>query len=109
MALASLFEQKKVVTGPPFDGRVHRILTLAVKDADVPRSIDELERNFVEHVGRFFATYHEAEGNQFKVLGMGDSEGLWISSSERSFEDETITRGFGTTRYTYFDTEAAIG
>jgi hypothetical protein len=34
---------------------------------------------------------------------------LWISSIERNFEDETITRGFGTTRYTYFDTEAAIG
>jgi inorganic pyrophosphatase len=54
--------------------RNDRILAVSVKDADAPKSIDELERNFVLNVERFFATYHQAEGNRFEVIGIGNAE-----------------------------------
>ena len=54
--------------------RNDRILAVSIKDSDAPRSLDELERNFIRTVERFFASYHEAEGNRFKVLGVGNQE-----------------------------------
>jgi inorganic pyrophosphatase len=54
--------------------RNDRILAVSIKDSDAPRSLDELERNFIGNVERFFASYHEAEGNRFKVLGVGNEE-----------------------------------
>jgi inorganic pyrophosphatase len=54
--------------------RNDRILAVSTKDSDAPRSLDELERNFIANVERFFASYHEAEGNRFKVLGVGNRE-----------------------------------
>jgi inorganic pyrophosphatase len=54
--------------------RNDRILAVAVKDAGSPKALSELEPDFIADVGRFFATYHEAEGNQFKVLGVGNCE-----------------------------------
>lgn len=54
--------------------RNDRILAVSIKDPDAPKSLDELERNFIRNVERFFASYHEAEGNRFKVLGVGSRE-----------------------------------
>ena len=54
--------------------RNDRILAVSIKDSDAPRSLDELERNFIGNVERFFASYHEVEGNHFKVLGVGNKE-----------------------------------
>jgi len=54
--------------------RNDRILAVPAKDADAPRALDELERNFIAHVERFFASYHQAEGNSFRVLGLGDAD-----------------------------------
>ena len=54
--------------------RNDRILAVSIKDPDAPKTLDELERNFIGNVERFFASYHEAEGNQFKVLGVGNPE-----------------------------------
>lgn len=48
--------------------RNDRILAVSTKDSDAPRSLDELERNFIGNVERFFASYHEAEGNRFSAL-----------------------------------------
>jgi len=53
--------------------RNDRIVAVPAKDADAPRALNELERNFTAHVERFFADYHQAEGNSFRVLGLGDS------------------------------------
>lgn len=54
--------------------RNDRILAVSIKDPDAPKGLDELERHFIGNVERFFASYHEAEGNRFKVLGVGDRE-----------------------------------
>jgi len=54
--------------------RNDRILAVPVKDPDAPRSLEELERHFIAHVERFFASYHQAEGNIFRVLGLGDAD-----------------------------------
>jgi inorganic pyrophosphatase len=52
--------------------RNDRIVAVAAKDVDAPASLNELERNFSANVERFFATYHQAEGNSFRVIGLGD-------------------------------------
>lgn len=54
--------------------RNDRILAVSIKDPDAPRALNELERNFIENAETFFASYHAAEGNQFKVLGVGNPE-----------------------------------
>ena len=54
--------------------RNDRILAVPLKDPDPPRSLDELERNFITDVERFFASYHEPEGDMFRVLGLGNAE-----------------------------------
>jgi len=54
--------------------RNDRILAVSIKDSDAPSSLDELERNFIRTVERFFASYHEAEGTRFRVLGVGNQE-----------------------------------
>jgi inorganic pyrophosphatase len=43
------------------------------KDGDAPQSLDQLPKDFVDNVERFFSTYHQAEGNQFKVLQLNDA------------------------------------
>jgi len=58
--------------GKPY--RNDRILAVSIKDPDAPHALNELERNFIGNVERFFASYHAAEGNQFKVLGVGNPE-----------------------------------
>ncbi len=54
--------------------RNDRILAVSVKDVDGSKSLSDLDKRFVEDVERFFATYHQAEGNRFKVLRTGSAE-----------------------------------
>lgn len=54
--------------------RNDRILAVPTKDPDAPQTLAELERHFIVHVERFFASYHQAEGNIFRVLGLGDAD-----------------------------------
>ncbi len=53
--------------------RNDRIVAAPIKDRGAPVSMDDLPNGFVADAARFFATYHEAEGNQFKVIGVGDT------------------------------------
>jgi inorganic pyrophosphatase len=65
--------------------RNDRILAVSVKDPNAPKALNELDENFVTDVERFFATYHQAEGNQFRVLGTGDAdEALELVNRTRS-------------------------
>ena len=48
----------------------NRIVAVSVKDKTAPHAIDDIPRNFFGDVERFFVTYHKAEGNRFKVLGV---------------------------------------
>jgi inorganic pyrophosphatase len=54
--------------------RNDRILAVSVKDVDGPKSLSDLDKRFAEDVERFFATYHQAEGNRLKVLRTGSAE-----------------------------------
>ena len=67
--------------------RNDRILAVPVKDADAPLGVNELERNFISHVERFFASYHQAEGNSFRVLGLGDASEASALIRRTTFND----------------------
>jgi inorganic pyrophosphatase len=54
--------------------RNDRIVAVPIKDRGAPKSMADLPGGFVDDVARFFANYHEAEGNQFKVIGSGDAD-----------------------------------
>jgi hypothetical protein len=45
--------------------RNDRLLAVSIKDPDAPKALDELERNFIGGVERFFASYHEAISSKF--------------------------------------------
>ena len=54
--------------------RNDRILAISIKDVGAPKTVSELPNNFISDVERFFATYHQSEGNQFKVLRVGSQQ-----------------------------------
>jgi inorganic pyrophosphatase len=53
--------------------RNDRVVAVSWKDATAPQNAGELPKDFVVDVERFFATYHEADGNEFKVLRLNDA------------------------------------
>lgn len=54
-------------------GRNDRIIAIPVKDRAAPQHLNQLPAGYVDDVERFFRTYHQAEGNTFKVIGLGDA------------------------------------
>jgi len=58
------------------DGRTDRndrIIAVPVKDRAAPQHLNQLPAGYVDDIERFFRTYHQAEGNIFNVLGLGDA------------------------------------
>jgi inorganic pyrophosphatase len=51
--------------------RNDRIVAVSVLDRAAPSRIAEVPSSFFDDCERFFITYHQAEGNSFKVLGVG--------------------------------------
>ncbi len=49
--------------------RNDRIVAVALKDPRAPAAMSTLPQEFVSDVGRFFSTYHAAEGNTFTIIG----------------------------------------
>jgi inorganic pyrophosphatase len=50
--------------------RNDRIVAVSINDAASPRTISDVAPSFFDDVERFFVTYHRAEGDRFKVLGV---------------------------------------
>ena len=76
--------------------RNDRILAVPLKDPDAQQTLDDLDRHFIADVERFFATYHGAEGNQSRVVGLGDSaEGADLVRRTRFRVDEPNGRQHG--------------
>ena len=57
--------------------RNDRLIAISPKDSGAPRSIGELPKDYVPNIQRFFATYHGAEGNVFKVLRLCGTAEAW--------------------------------
>jgi len=71
--------------------RNDRVVAVSSKDTKAPKTAGELPKDFVKDVERFFATYHEADGNQFKVLRMNDSAHA-LKLIERSMQTKKSKR-----------------
>ncbi|HTY54197.1 MAG TPA: inorganic diphosphatase [Candidatus Binataceae bacterium] len=71
-AILGVIEAEQTEGGETY--RNDRVIAISLKDGDAPQSLDQLPKDFVENVERFFSTYHQAEGNEFKVLQLNDAE-----------------------------------
>jgi inorganic pyrophosphatase len=50
--------------------RNDRIIAVSIDDTAAPQTIADVACNFFDDVERFFDTYHKADGDRFKVLGV---------------------------------------
>jgi len=51
--------------------RNDRLVVVPIKDKRAPRVLRDLPQEFVSDMERFFSTYHRAERNEFKIVGIG--------------------------------------
>jgi inorganic pyrophosphatase len=52
-------------------GCARNVPAVPVKDQRAPATLVKLPRDFATDVDRFFSTYHRAEGNEFRLVGVG--------------------------------------
>ena len=70
-SLIGVIEAEQTEEGSTY--RNDRVVAVSAKDPKAPKNANELPEGFIEDVERFFATYHHADGNDFKVLRMSDA------------------------------------
>jgi inorganic pyrophosphatase len=52
-------------------GCARNVPAVPVKDQQAAATLVKLPRDFATDVDRFFSTYHRAEGNEFRLVGVG--------------------------------------
>jgi inorganic pyrophosphatase len=65
--------------------RNDRLVAVPILDTRSPALLEDLPQDFADDVERFFATYHRAEGNEFKLVGIGGvEEGMKLVKNTQS-------------------------
>lgn len=65
-SVAGVIEAEQTENGSTY--RNDRVVAISLKDSEASQRPQELPEGFVANVERFFKTYHQAEGNDFKIL-----------------------------------------